>query len=288
VPDLPVRRVLSDAEASALVGETVGAAPHEPDLPRVLPGAALRLIDTDTGDPVAIITRLSSTYAARLRQAVIGLDMATVARMASRMAGQGRTFGWAPKRVVNGRESCRATSAARDFPAEHRVLAELAHHLTHEFELLYTARALADKALLDDELKPDWRIADGALWTSGVVNRSSMLPYHRDSMNFRTWSAMPTLRHGMRGGYLHVPEYDIVFPCRDGEVTWFCGRELVHGVTPMRMLNPAAYRYSIVYYALSGMRNCRTFAEETAQAAQRRTARERKLAADARAKLAAQ
>jgi hypothetical protein len=286
VPDLPVRRVLTAAQGGALVGEKVARAPYEPTLPRVTAAEPLRLLDADTGEPVAIITVLPAARRAMLRDAVAGMDMATVARMSNRMAGAARTFGWAPKRVVNGRESCRATSAARDFPREHRVLTELAGHLSEEFQRLWPARAAADAAVLGGELKPDWRMTAGALWTSGVVNRSSMLPYHRDSMNFHTWSAMPSLRYGMRGGYLHVPEYDIVFPCRDGEVTWFCGRELVHGVTPMRMLTPDAYRYSVVYYALSGMRNCATYAEETAQAAQRRTTRERKLAAEARQKLA--
>jgi hypothetical protein len=290
VPDrlvVPVRRVLSPAEGTALVGETVAAEPGPPTVPRVTPDRPAFLVDETDGSPVAIVTVLPRDRIAVLRRAVLGLEMATVARMSSRMAGQGRTFGWAPRRVVNGRESCRATSANRDFPGSYAVLDELADQLSAQFAGLLPARARADAATLAAEVKSDWRMGEESLWTSGVVNRSSLLPYHRDSMNFHTWSAMPTLRYGMRGGYLHVPEYDIVFPCRDGEVTWFCGRDLVHGVTPMRMQTKDAYRYSVVYYALSGMRNCRTFAEETAEAAQRRTDRERKLAAEARKKLAA-
>lgn len=284
---LPVRRVLQAAEASALVGETVATEPGPPTVPRVEPDRPAYLVDETTGSTIAIVTVLPRDRIATLRRAVLGLEMATVARMSNRMAGQGRTFGWAPRRVVNGRESCRATSANRDFPGSYAVLDELADHLTGQFGELLPARARNDKELLAQEVKTDWRMGDSSLWTSGVVNRSSLLPYHRDSMNFHTWSAMPTLRYGMDGGYLHIPEYDIVFPCRDGEVTWFCGRALVHGVTPMRLRKRDAYRYSIVYYALSGMRNCRTFAQETAEAAQRRTERERRLAAEAKQKLAA-
>jgi hypothetical protein len=40
---------------------------------------------------------------------------------------------------------------------------------------------------------------------------------------------------------------------------------------------PDAYRVSVVYYALRGLKDCHTFAEETARAAVRRTERETKL-----------
>ena len=69
-------------------------------------------------------------------------------------------------------------------------------------------------------------------------------------------------------------------------MTWFCGKELVHGVTPMWTKGPDAYRFSVVYYALKGMKDCRTVAEETTQSAARRTAREHGMADAARAALA--
>ena len=40
-----------------------------------------------------------------------------------------------------------------------------------------------------------------------------------------------------------------------------------------------AYRYSVVYYALRGMKDCFTYAVETAKGKERRTAREDKMAA---------
>lgn len=290
MPDIPVRRVLTEEEASALVGTRVQEH-YDTTLPRV--GAEpVRLVDTDTREVIGIITKLPPDQLARLRAAVLGLRMETVARMSGQAggmmgkAGGGRTFGWSPKRVVNGRESCRATSAARDHPQQHRVLADLAGWLGNHFRELMPARAAEDAAVLR-QVRSDWLMDEDALWTSGVVNDAALLPYHRDSMNFHTWSAMPTLRYGTRGGCLHLPEYDIAFPARDGEVTWFCGRDLVHGVTPMAPAREDAYRFSIVYYALAGMKDCASFAEETTQAAARRTERERRIAEEARAKLAA-
>jgi hypothetical protein len=50
----------------------------------------------------------------------------------------------------------------------------------------------------------------------------------------------------------------------------------------MRSVADLAYRYSIVYYALAGMVDCATFAEETRRGPERRTQRERDMAERAR------
>jgi hypothetical protein len=118
----------------------------------------------------------------------------------------------------------------------------------------------------------------GTTWTSGVVNQNSQLPYHRDGFNFPTWSAMPVIRRGVDGGHLHLPEYDLTVACRDGWAVFFCGQQLLHGVTPMRLTKPDGYRFSVVYYALRGMKDCHTYAEETRAAQNRRAQRERGMA----------
>lgn len=281
-----VDRVLTPEQASSMVGTAV--AETEPNIPSPrAEGDITMAVDRATGEVVGIITKLSRDWTANLRRAVIGIEMGSVARMGGRMAGGGRTFGWSPKRVMNGRETCRSTSAASEYPSQHEVLTSLSKHLTETFDKLLPDRAAADKTVLSQVLE-DWKMEEGALWTSGVINKSATLPYHRDGMNFQTWSAMPSLRYGMLGGHLHLPEYDLTFPVRDGEVTWFCGKDLVHGVTPMTIKKKVAgaYRYSIVYYALSGMKDCRTFAEETTISAQLRTERELKMAEEARQRLA--
>lgn len=277
--DVYVDRKMTADEASLLTGERV----HEqtPNLPKAKVGDPLFLIDRATNEVVGIVTKLSRERLAELRWAVTRMEMGTVARMGGRQEGSGRTFGWSPKRIIARRESCRATSAAVDFPAEHAILAQFAGSLTQDFEALLPHRAEADAAILR-QVAGEWKMDDEALWTSGVINRSATLPYHRDGMNFHTWSAMPSLRMGMDGGHLHLPEYGVTFRVDDGDVTWFCGRDLVHGVTPMATRRPDGYRYSIVYYALAGMKDCRTYAEETTQNAERRTARERKMVEELR------
>jgi hypothetical protein len=112
------------------------------------------------------------------------------------------------------------------------------------------------------------------------------MPYHRDGSNFPSWSAMPVIRHRVRGGHLHLPEYGLTVPCVDSTILYFWGQKHVHGVTP---ITPAprgkSYRFTIVYYARRGMKDCATFARETAVARARRTARETKMAAEAKARL---
>jgi hypothetical protein len=110
--------------------------------------------------------------------------------------------------------------------------------------------------------------------TSGVINKTSTLPYHYDGNNFDMWSAMPIIRRGTRGGYLSVPEYDITIECRDGWVVFFPGFRLLHGVTPIAHVAKDAYRFTVVYYCLRGMKDCFTYAVEQAEARKRRTERE--------------
>ncbi len=117
-------------------------------------------------------------------------------------------------------------------------------------------------------------MTDDALWTSGVINQSSALPYHRDGSNFDTWSAMPVVRRGMDGGHLHFPEYGITVNCRDGWALYFNGYAYVHGVTPMKTRSKDGYRYSIVFYAKRGMKDCHTYAVEVGEARARRKDRE--------------
>lgn len=91
-------------------------------------------------------------------------------------------------------------------------------------------------------------------------------------------SLKPVLRRHVAGGHLRIPEYDATIGCRDGWAVFFAGYDLVHGVTPMQLTRPDGYRFSIVYYALKGMKDCFTAAVETRYARKRRTEREQSMA----------
>lgn len=261
------RRVLTPQEATELVGLRVRE--HEPNVtgPTVF-------VDPDIGEPV--LAYLPIAGKAELRRAVMNIPYGHTSR-ANGIQNVSRTFGYAPRKPVHGRDGCRLTHMARIVPAEHSVLEEWAVNLEGMLEEIAPEVVKRDRETMTAVL-PDWRIGESNLWTSGVVNRSSSLPYHRDGFNFPTWSAMPVLRRGMDGGYLRVPEYELTLACRDGYAVFFPGHQLVHGVTPMSPTREDGYRYSVVYYALRGMKDCFTYAVETAHAKRSRTAREREMA----------
>jgi hypothetical protein len=277
---IPVERLIEPVEATTLVGTYVGDS-LAPTVASPADGSTVRLVDGDA--TVALITRLDPEFKRQLRGMLNGLEIGNaVARHGFTSAGI--TFGYAPRKVIVRQEGCRATKLAREQVDAERLLDDLARQLGDEFATLIPEQAQRDRQVIDNSILSEWRLEDST-WTSGIINKSSVLPYHRDGNNLSTWSAMPTIRYATTGGYLHVPEYGIVFPCGDGDVTWFYGRGLVHGVTPIKPRRKDSYRYSIVYYALKGMTDCATFATETTRAAARRTERERSQAAKVRAQV---
>src|SRR5688572_10717384 len=265
-----VERRLTPDQASLMVGSTV------PEL-----DGNTRLITAPTilsceGRPVAAYLPLAD--AGRLRRAALAIDTKTGVQRDSTVRTRSRTFGYAPPRIVTRRESCSLTALGRDHPDIEAVLESYADQFSLMLADIDPDIVVRDRATLGDIL-PDWRLGEAKLWTSGVVNDTAVLPYHRDGFNFGTWSAMPVLRRGVRGGYLHMPEFGVALACADATVTLFPGKHWVHGVTPMERVRPGdGYRISIVYYALSGMKDCRTAAEETAKAQTARTRREAAMA----------
>lgn len=263
-----VERILTPVEASALAGTTV----PEMDCEVIHD----RCILTCEGEPAAAYLPLAD--AAVLRRAALAIGMSTSVPRNTTYRSRSRTFGYAPARVVTRRESCSLTALSRDQPEIEDVLETYADQFSSMLEMIDPDIIPRDQATLG-EILPEWRIGEAKLWTSGVVNDTAALPYHRDGFNFATWSAMPVLRRGVRGGYLHLPEFGIAFACADSTVTLFPGKRWVHGVTPLfRPRKDDGYRISIVYYALSGMRDCRTAAEETAKSQIKRTEREAAMA----------
>lgn len=261
---LELPRVLSRTEADAYIGQEV------PDLEPTHDGETL-FLDGESGEPVLCYCRLPFDLAV-YRAAVRAIKFSTILR-GSGTRNTSRTFGMAGRSVILRREGCKPASLHVDQPDECAVLLRVAQVLGDFMKDVAPTVWEKDRETVS-RVHEDWRMVPGSLWTSGNINLSSALPYHRDRANFPTWTGMPVLRRGMRGGRLHLPEYDVTLPCRDGWVVFFPGNELVHGVTPMRPVDDSAYRYSVVHYAIRGMKDCYSAAIEQIEAARRRTQRE--------------
>jgi hypothetical protein len=267
--EIRARRRLTPKQASELVGLTAPA--YDPTFTD-----AVLVRDAGSGAPQLIYTPIEGGVG-DLRRAVLGIDKWNPVQRASGMYGDSRTFGSYPRRPIYGREGCTPTQLSTENPQLHGVLLRYANDLSAslaEWVPSVFAQGIAEVT----PVKAEWRLGE-TTWTSGVINNSTVLPYHRDAGNFRAWSAMPVIRRQMAGGALHLPEYDLTVPCRDGWCVLFPGYELVHGVTPMRLRQRDGYRFSVVFYALRGMRDCATVALETARAREMRTQRERSIAA---------
>jgi hypothetical protein len=105
-------------------------------------------------------------------------------------------------------------------------------------------------------ISPYWLMPDKT-FTSGIINNSNQLFYHRDSGNMPgTFSAMYTFRRGIREGYLHLPEYDALIKNENNSLLLFDGASVLHGVTPFEYATPNAKRITIVYYVLALMARC--------------------------------
>jgi hypothetical protein len=263
-----IERVMTKKQADSVVGEMVEDTPATISQPGIYR-------DSETQEAVLIYAKYPGDTA-KLRRAVLSAGMSTTLR-GSGMRNRSRTFGFATRSVVLQRENCRPASLAWDYPEAQMVLSEAADSLSRYFREVLPEAHLDDEKVMEQVL-PEWRMSEDSLWTSGVINQSSQLPYHRDRANFETWSAMPVIRRGMEGGHLSMPEYDITVNCRDGYTLWFNGNKFVHGVTPMKTTKEDGYRYSIVFYALRGMKDCHTYAVEIGEARKRRTEREKGLA----------
>lgn len=270
LPEFELKRVMTKKEADEVVGDAVAASE-----PNVNEAGIYR--DADTGEAILVYAPYPAKIT-ELRKAVIGTKYSTTLR-SSGTRNVSRTFGFTTRSAVLQREACTPTSLTYDDPEAQMILnntAEvLGEYLREQLPEVYEHDYQTVGAVL-----PEWRMTEDALWTSGVINQSSALPYHRDGANFDTWSAMPVVRRGMDGGHLHMPEYGITINCRDGWALWFNGYALVHGVTPMSSRQKDGYRYSIVFYAKRGMKDCHTYAVEIGEARKRRKEREAGMVGD--------
>jgi len=268
LPEFSLKRALTVPDAEKVVGDKV--VDKEPNM-----NEAGIYRDAETGEAVLVYAPYPEPTT-NLRQKVLGVTYSTTLR-AGGSRNVSRIFGMNTRSTVLRRESCAPSSMAMDHPDVQMELNRTAIVLG-----LYLRDVLPEVYEHDyqavDAVLPEWRMTEDALWTSGVINQSSALPYHRDGANFDTWSAMPVIRRGMDGGHLHMPEYDITINCRDGWTLWFNGYRYVHGVTPMKPRTKDGYRYSIVFYAKRGMKDCHTYAVEIGEAKKRRVERERGMA----------
>jgi len=235
---------------------------------------------TEAGTPVAAVLDLR-TAAPTVAAVRAGLGTVDWGDGESRLAGwnnPNRTFGTSPPSPLRRRYGCSESSFARDEPVTDRALARLATVAAEQFGAWLPDQEAHHQELVRGAIHADWFLG-GSAWTSGIINRTAVLPYHRDAGNIKgAWSAMVTLRRGVNGGYLHMPEWGVTLATTDLTLTIFDGQNSWHGVTPIELVRPDAYRYTIVYYTKRGCVSCGERSGEAARAQLARTEAEDRMA----------
>jgi hypothetical protein len=228
---------LLDVDARRVVGFQVAAPDPWPD------GAIFRNIDWDN------------------------VTVGTSARGGSRLSGftnPHRTFGYTPPAALRSRYAAVLARLHGDTPevtAWMERLGEVAWEQTRKrLPRLAEAHAAGVEAIA-----PPWRF--GEAWTSGIINRTTALPYHLDAANVPgCLSAMYVWKQGCEGGALHLDDYDVWLAVGDRSLTVFSGATVMHGVSPIRPAR-GGWRYSAVFYVRAGLAKCApTVAEEVARA----------------------
>lgn len=224
--------------------------------------------------PILLQARLQPVLVNGLRHALRAFPITQTVLRSKGIESRAQTFGYLARAPLLRRNSCRISPIAARAPAEHAWLCGLASWLAFLLQE-YLPEQYAANLAAASVVHEDWRLP-GDLWTSGIVNLTTELPYHMDRNNLKAWSAMPVIRRGTRGGHLHLPELEIdgeplVLPCRDGDVIFFNGQDLMHGVTPIKRVMKDGYRYSVVYYPVANMRHGLPREQELAATQTRRT-----------------
>jgi hypothetical protein len=184
-----------------------------------------------------------------------------------------KVFGTLEPNKLRRRYGCQYAMLNKEKPELISLLDKMSEHTFELFEEASQDIANFHKELVYSSVHKDWLIADTP-FTSGVINNSAALPYHRDSGNILgAWSTMLSLRKNMNGGHLHLPEYDLTLGIPDKSVTIFCGQAIWHGVTPMIPTKKDAHRFTIVWYAKRNVCNCVSAEEEPQRAARQATKR---------------
>lgn len=229
------------------------------------------IVRDEEGTAVLVVVSLPPEAREAARAALSGYTPgrgSTVLR-AGGVRNRATTFGYLGAAAAMRRYGCRACDGARKDPEAHAAIATLAGSLAELTRWAVEQQADDDEAFAG-AVDGQWRLA-ASPWTSGVVNWNSAMPYHYDRNNLPVWSAMVCIREGMRGGYLHVPGFDLTVACHDGDVVWFPGWALMHGVTPLEPQRAEARRLTAVYYALRGLAACLDPPAELTRARARRT-----------------
>ena len=236
----------------------------------------MMLKDADTGEIVAMQVRMpelnsiARELARHLRFAKLPwTDPRGTLTKNERLSGIGANtiaVGYTAPNKMYKRYAAKLAPVHIDAKPTGDLLLALAPAMWAKFHELLPDIADNHRKLTEEQLHPDWFL-NNTPFTSGIINDNAVLPYHKDAGNVKdAWSMMIVMRNKVDGGALHIPEYDLTLAEPDLAITYFCGQNLMHGVTPLIKRSRNGYRYSVVYYTKTSLRDCGSAKDEIRRA----------------------
>lgn len=221
------------------------------------------IIDAETGEVVCVhwtgAGDLATKFGRQLAKVYWHDPVNEKINNSGRLSGlrvEHRVFGFTPPAPMRKRYGCARSSFNAEYPEAMQTAGDFC--LLAEWVFRTFAPEVHERtgAAVRQVVPDAWRI-ERTLWTSGIINHTASLPYHRDSANVPlSWSAMLGCRKDMDGGLLHLNDYDLFLGIPNGSISIFDGQSVTHGVTPMRPLSPDSYRYTAVTYSKSAISRC--------------------------------
>lgn len=235
---------------------------HAADQPNVIDEPCL-LRDAQTNELIALQLALPAANSGTAKAVEMGIKYETDVPMDSarpaRLSGIGsrnRVFGTVEPNKLRRRPACSPSRLDLEQAQLVKALAALAAAGCDEWQQIDTQTHQTHSDIVRSQIHTDWLIGNTP-FTSGVINFTAGLPYHKDSGNLLgSWSLMLSLRSNVDGGNLHLPEYGVTLGIFDRSLTIFNGQAVWHGVTPFHISRRNAHRFTIVYYAKRKVTQC--------------------------------
>lgn len=269
IPRYEVKRVPVD-EAKVL-----GRYPTEADYDQVISGVG-DVYDADTGDRIACVRDIGAKRAAFLLDTVRTIKFGSLKREGAQgmELGASIAFGYTP-RVPLRRNYGSACKLVRDNPDAYERLATWAH-VADRLVQATDAEFYAWFRSVAERISPDWRLKN-SLFTTGYVNHTVRLTYHRDGSEMKgTWSMATVLKRGVSGGYTVFPEFRFALNPPPNSFYGFSAPYYIHGVTDINKVDRDGYRYAVILYTMQALEKCGTKLEELQRVQEWSTGMDRK------------
>jgi hypothetical protein len=217
------------------------------------------------GVPKLAYFKIDNELSKFVRQSCVNIKLNKVQRLSKGLVTKGHNavFGFRPARkMAMYADHCGVTGMARTSPLEHAALCDFAKKAAKYYKSIFPTQYEANQKIASEKINTEWMLHE-TVFTSGIVNKNSVLQYHYDIGHVsKALSVMLTLKKDLKGGGLSIPEIDSYIDLQDNTLLIFDGQELLHGVTPIVKQSKKSYRYTVVYYSLIQMWKCLTITEE--------------------------